>query len=580
MMAYLSKMWLALMAGTLAAAPANAMDPARETEARMTASLATRTATAATLQDADIPAPRISAEELDQHLPSPTSAEAAIRDDLQRWKHPNAETKIQKLLDTIATIQRPTQVHLSLDDAIRRMLAHGYRIEQLSYNPAIGTASVVQAQAAFDAAFFTSITKDKRDQPTPNQLISAGSDLFILSTGIEKILASGMSVRGQYTLRRSEQSFAFQTLNPAYTSEFSISMRQPLLQGFGIDYNRSLIVIARKGRGVDELAFRGEIEFRLRELEQLYWNLVQARRNFIIRAREVADFDAIYTYLQARRDWDVLPVNLFTTQAALSAAKTNLVADRTRVFDAEDQLIAAMNDPKINLIDDVELIPTDFPTQEPFSVDRVAEVQVALDHRTDIQAQQLAVDIKKINVSRAKNQELPQLDVSLTVTSSGLSDNADRSFDEVSQSNFLSYNIGVEYRVPIGNRSARAVRRQEELGYAQELAKMRWTIEEAIRDVNLAVRQLKTSFDQLQPGFESLEARQREVNSHVARAERKDYATLTTELSAWRSLAATRRDILNLMVTYNNAIIDLEWKKGTLLPYNNIVIQPADEDGR
>ncbi|MCH8086334.1 MAG: TolC family protein, partial [Chloroflexi bacterium] len=460
------------------------------------------------------------------------------------------------------------------------MLTNSYRIQETSYNPAVGTAALVQAQAEFDAAFFASMTRAKTDQPTGNQLVTAGSDFFLLATGVEKRLPMGMSIRGQYEIRRIKQTLAFQTLNPEYRSQFALSMRQPLLRGFGIDYNRSLIVIAENRRGIDDLTLRSQVELRLREIEQLYWNLVQARRNFVIGAREVADFEAIYAYLEARKDFDVLPVSLFTTKATLKVAEAGFVRDRSRVFDAQDRLIAAMNDPDINLIDNVELIPVDFPSIERFDIDRLAEVQAALDHRTDIQAQRLAVDIQKIEVARAKNEELPQLDLTFQVTATGLSGNADRSFDEVTRGNFLSYDFVLEFRLPIGNRSARARRRQQDLGHAQATAKLRWTIEDAIRDVNLAMRELQTSYDQLAPGFDSLEARQREVNSQVARAERKDYPTLSTELAAWRALARTRADILALMVAYRNAIIDLEWKKGTLLSFNNVVIQPAGADDR
>jgi outer membrane protein TolC len=95
--------------------------------------------------------------------------------------------------------------------------------------------------------------------------------------------------------------------------------------------------------------------------------------------------------------------------------------------------------------------------------------------------------------------------------------------------------------------------------------------------VNLTVRKLDTAYDQILPSFEAAQAREREVDSIVARAERKDINTLTTELNARQSLAGARRAMLGAMVEYNISIVDLERAKGSLLQYHNVVI-PEDKD--
>jgi outer membrane protein TolC len=163
------------------------------------------------------------------------------------------------------------------------------------------------------------------------------------------------------------------------------------------------------------------------------------------------------------------------------------------------------------------------------------------------------------------------------VTHDGLAANADGSFDELTRRKFIEYFVGVEFEVPVGNRGPRASRRRAQLQHAQAVAQLRKVFEEVILDVNLSVRRLATSYDQIGPNFDSMEARQEEVKTQVARQERKDYPTLTTELSAWRQLAATRRAVVNAMVEYNIAIVDLERAKGTLLQFNNVIISTEVE---
>jgi len=482
-----------------------------------------------------------------------------------------------RVLERIGQVRRPKQLHLSLEDVVHRTLANNYSIQRVSYNPAIETTRVVEAEAAFDAVFYTNVNKNNIDRPSGSELAATDIDLFDMSVGVRKFLPTGTMLDGHYDLGRTKQAFAFQTINPAYTSNFVLDMRHPLLQGFGIDYNRSVIFVAKNNRQISDLGFKRQIRDVLRSVEELYWRLVQTRRDVVITAREVAEFEGIYEYLVARSEFDVNPVQISASKADLHSAQYDFVNRRAIMFDAQDRLIALMNDPEILLADQVELIPDDFPAVERIVVDAMLEVQTALDNRAELKEQELRVANARLLLGRAKNAELPRLDLTFRTSIDGLAINADKSFDEATRVKYVEYMIGVELEVPIGNRAPRAAHHRARLEHAQAAAALRQSIEEIILDVNLAVRELATSYDQIGPSFEAAEAREREVESIVARAERKDFNTLLSELGARRSLANIRRAMANAVVEYNIAITDLERAKGTLLNYNNVVI-PTETD--
>jgi outer membrane protein TolC len=515
-------------------------------------------------------------QKLTKHVPDPDVDRPRVMELLEQARKEGKTHDVEymtSVLERADSIRREEQTHLTLEGVVRRALANNYMLEMASYNPAIETTRVVEAQAAFDAVFFSNLQKQKVDQPTAVELAARSADFLTWNTGVRKLLASGTEVSTRYELGRSKQEdFAFQVLNPAYTSKIILEMRQPLLRTFGLDFNRSMIVITKNDRRISDLAFRRQVQGLLTEVEARYWRLVQARRDIIITARLMADFEDIYDYLVARQAFDITPVQIAATKADLEAAKVDFVLRRANVLDAEDELIAIMNDPDINLADSVELIPRDLPLAERVVVDRLAEVQSALDNRTELREQQLRVSNAHVLVGRAKNLELPRFDLTFQTTYHGLGGNADSSFDEATTGNFIEYFIGVDLEVPVGNRARRAARRRAELQHEQAVAQLRQTFEDVILDVNLAVRRLETSYDQIAPAFESAEAREQEVRSIVARAERKDFNTLINELNSLRNLAGTRRAMLSALVDYNIALIDLERAKGTLLEYNNVVI--------
>ena len=524
--------------------------------------------------------PVIPWDELERHVPDPELDRKMAEEILEQALSENdtvTVTYVRRLLQRVETIRRPEQLHLTLEQALHRALANSYAISVQRFNPAVNTASVVEAQAAFDAVFFGNITKNKIDRPSASELLSTNIDRLDSRFGFRKLLPSGMQVSASYGFRRQFTVFAFQQLNPEYFNDLVLEMRQPFLRGFGIDFNRSLIVVAKNDRRISHWAFRRQVRDTLRTVEELYWRLVQARRDVAITARLLADFESIYDYLLARRDFDVMPVQLAATKASLERSRVEFVRVRAGVFDAEDRFIAAMNDTEVNLADNVEIIPDNFPRIELISLDRLAEAQTALENRPEIREQKLRIANARVFVGRAKNGELPQLDLTFRYTVDGLGSNADRAFDQLTQNNFMEYFVGVELEVPIGNRGPRAARRRAELQHEQAIAQLQATVEEVLLDVNLAVRGFSTAYDQIAPSFESAEAREQEVKSIVARAERRDFNTLNSELNARQSLASARRAMLAAIVDYNVAIIDLERAKGTLLRYYNVVIPHKDE---
>lgn len=526
----------------------------------------------------------VSADRLLWHIPDPEWDRPRAIELLEKARAAKDATQVAQLsriIERIDSVRRPEkQVRLTLDEVLHRTLANNYAIAVANYGPAIEATRVVEAEAAFDAVFFTSANKNKQDQPTGSQLAAGDLDAFQLSSGVRKQLPSGATVSGTYELSRTKTSLQFQQINPQYSNNLALALRQPLLRRFGLDYNQSFIVIAQKNRGRSEFALERQVRDTLRKVEELYWRLVEARRNVVITVRLLAGFEQIYNDLYARRDYDVTPVELGATRANLEQSRAEFIRVRATLLDTEDQLIAVMNDPSLNLASHPEIIPDDFPTLERILVDRIAEVRTALDNRSEVLEQKLLIDIAKINVGQAKNEELPQMDLLFQYTIAGLAGNADKAFDELSRHNYVDYFVGVEFEMPIGNRAPRAAHRRAVLQHHQAVAQLKAVFEDVIFDVNRSVRLLDTSFDQISPSFEAAEAREREVESHVARAERKDIATLTTELNARSALASARRAMLRAMVDYNIAIIDLERAKGTLLRYNQIEVLMSDDTSK
>lgn len=511
-------------------------------------------------------------------VPDPTQAEEVFKKRLESTRFsPSIRREYERIYEDslryISEIKRPNQYRLSLAEALRRVLGNNYAIKVDGYAPTISTAQVVQAEAAFDLAFFANANRNNTDQPTPSALIASQTDTTVINGGIRKLLATGATVTFTEQMTRVDNpGFQFQLLNPSWQHNFVTELRQPLLRNFGIDFNRAQINIRKNEQRINQEAFRARVIENLNGAEQAYWTLVQARRDVVIVAEVLAEAQLTLRQIEARTDFDAYQTLLFRSRVAVKAREAEYIDVKNRVRNAEDQLLNLLNDPEIPLSADYEIIPTDNPTTIEVLRDAFYAVQTALERRPEIIQARHSVDIARLQLGIAKNQALPRLDAIYRFTLNGLSGNSANAWDQLSTGNFIDHFVGLEFQWNFGERAERAGIRVAALQQSQAVVRYKQALDNIITDCRVALRTLDTSFRQLLPSHEGVTAASENLRSLQERQERKSPAELDAVLNAQINLATARRSLLQALVTYNQGIVDVERAKGTLLEYNNVVL--------
>jgi len=478
----------------------------------------------------------------------------------------------------LKALKRGKQIRLSLSEVTHRALANSYAIRIAGFEPAVSAAQIVEAEALFDSTFYANWIETSQDQPTASQLQASKNKARTASAGIRKLLSTGTQIDIGYNFQRTYTNQPFQTLNPAYTNNLNLQLMQPLLRGFGLDFNRSQINIRKSERKIAIEKFRQQVREILINVEQAYWGLVQARRNATVAAELLAETEETYRYVEARRDFDAFAVLIANSKSAVDLKRVEMITAVAKVKEMEDTLKGLMNDPEITLSDDIEIIPIDIPDAVQIVVDRLSEVQIALDSRSELKERELEIEVARIYVGQAKNQVLPKFDAVFSYKINGLDGAPDAAFGQMTENRYEDYQVGVQFEWPVGSRKSRALLKQAKLRYQQAITGRMAQIEKIILDVNKAVRELETAWDAIDPARTATLAAEENVRATKERAERKSPAELQTELSGQEQLAQARRTLLSALIRYNFAIADLERAKGRLLPYNNVVIaEPVSE---
>ena len=202
-------------------------------------------------------------------------------------------------------------------------------------------------------------------------------------------------------------------------------------------------------------------------------------------------------------------------------------------------------------------------------------IDTALANRFELGEQQLRVDSATTALAVGKNNLLPQLNAAGSVSLQGLSGSYAGVLDDQVDRDYISWSFGLEFEIPIGNRAARATYQRALLQRQQAIDSYSSAIQTITFDCSQAIRDVQTSWDALVSDRDAVFSASDALRTMDDRYMREPRTPelLQVRLQFQETLAEARRDAAQSLASYNQAIANLELKKGTLLQYNNIVMQ-------
>jgi outer membrane protein TolC len=526
------------------------------------------------------------------------------------------ETRARTALPTTlqaTSVQRPQLgtvdpdapiVRLTLQEVIQRSAANNKEARVAGYEPAIEETRQIEAEARFDPAYFLNGTYEV------NRLLSPGQsgitpdpfsprEFRTLSgqTGIRQLLPTGAQAEWSYRMQSiqsntpggftftppgSSNAISFKTY---YLSELLLRVTQPLLRDFGTEVNRARITISRNTRRASLLEFRRTLEEQLFNAEQTYWQLVQAESEVRIQQDLLDRSIDTYRIIESRfvNGLDVSRVQVSQASSFVEAQRAVLLQAHRRVGDLSDQLKRFMNDETFPVSGPVTILPADTPIVEQIDFDLADQIDTAMDNRPELGQQLSRIRSAEITEEVGRNNLLPQLNFTGSVSFQGAGLNPGQAVKDQRQWEDISSSLGLEFEIPIGNRAARAIYRRVQLQRLQAIAQYKNLIDQVQQEVKTSLREVETTWDVI---VQRRQARFAAADSLLAiqqRAEAGEALTPTfvqLQLDAQERLARAQAEEAAAISDYNVAISRLERAKGTLLRYNNVVMEEDPVPGR
>ncbi|MCA8967649.1 MAG: TolC family protein, partial [Planctomycetes bacterium] len=474
-----------------------------------------------------------------------------------------------------------------------RAIEHSHQVSVFSTLPLIRDTAVVEAEGEFDPRAFIESRLRHANEPVGSTLRTGGptrfrEDEWRVTGGVRKHTWTGADIELSQRVGVVDSNSLFFVPDDQAQTELSLSVTQPLLNRAGLEYNRSTVRIARLDGEIAMEEFRRQVGAHLLELTRAYWALYLQRGALVIRTRLAEETRTLLERLQSRRGVDTLESQVLKARAALAAREADTIRAAAAVRNAEARIASLVNDPDVQLVDGVELVPVLAPQGVRKQVELDQAARFALDNRAEIIEAVKQLQAGMVRLQMSESELLPVLDLLMEVSWQGLEGRSStgRALRTQVDADGPSWTVGLLLDVPLGNRVANARHERRRLEVRQLTDQLRATVETLLLEVQVAVREVNVGWREQHARYHAMQARGAELEGLEQRgvlgADSPALGGLLVDelLGAQERLRDSEHAFLEAQVSYSLALANLDRAMGLMLQARDYRLERgADADG-
>ena len=469
--------------------------------------------------------------------------------------------------ETAAAASTPV---LTLEEAVRRALQKNFAIRIEHFQTDTAEQSLEAARANFDPTFNASVSKAASRTPDEGSFVDADGNIITNAAtrfdainsriGVSQRLTTGTTVGLSGSLDRNRSIPSRSRFNPAYDSDVTLSISQPLLH-IGPSYNRARVEQAEIGVELAGSDFRGTVLDIVRDVETAYYNLGYAREQLLVQRFSLDVAQQLLEENRARRDTGLsTDLDVLQAEVGVANARRNLLLGEQDVNDAADRLLQLIGQFELDqAIGDVRIGEI-----EQIDVSFDESYKRARENRPDYAAQLAVIRQLEIDARVARRDRLPDLNLDGAVGYNTREASAGDATKDLWDGDGYAWQVGLSVSMPWAARGDRARYQIALNNLAREEARLQSIDQSILVQVRSAVRAVETNFEGVRISRLATELSERQFELEKARFD----AGLSTfrqvqELQAELDTARVRE--LQARVSLRIALAELSRLEGTSL---------------
>ncbi|MFV0442923.1 MAG: TolC family protein [Planctomycetaceae bacterium] len=473
------------------------------------------------------------------------------------------------------------------------------------------------ALSQFDAQLNSLATFQHNHRVYNNRFLGGGANFFRQErhdyvSELSKYSATGAQFALRNTMDYDDNNAPGNLFGSAWQTQWEGEVRQPLLQGAGLSYNRIAgpsgmpgvpngVLIAKVNQDMTAADFNLAIRNYLSDVVNAYWDLYFAYRDLDSKQQALERSREIWQAYEAEKVADrkggvaeaLAREQFFRFQSELEDAIAGRTGQRTQnrngatggsfrgvngVQAAERRLRMLVGLP----VNDVRVIrPNDDPELAPVVFEWESMAGEAVHRRPELQKQRLLLKRREMELIAARNFLQPQLDVYGKYRLRGLGhdlygndqrDGLRSAYGELGSAEFREWELGLQFNMPIGFRQGHAAVQNAELQLSRDRAILHEQERQVLHDLSNMVAEVDRAWKQCQTNLNRYLAAKDAVAALEANRESGLPVNLEQVLDAQRRLSESQSQYYLSRTEYALAIKNVHLEKGSLFEYSNVLI--------
>ena len=421
----------------------------------------------------------------------------------------------------------PQTLDVDVNALTSAALVNSPAVNSVLAEPQIRQTDVTIADSEFDPTVFLEGRFVDTNDPVGNTLTTGDNsnrfrdETLSADAGLRRRTRNGGELELVQRGGFQQNNSIFLQPNPQGTTRLELNYTQPLRRDSGTMVNRSRIMIAQLRAHQASSNARVAIEDHLLEVTRAYWTLYRVRATWLQQQKLVGSARQLYSLLDSRKGFDAGRRQILRARAALASRQAGLTRAAAEILDAQARLRTLVGGHELIQASNAEWLTSEHPLANSIAINPRQSVIEALENRSDITEAIQTIHEVTVRVGASKNQVLPQLDLLLGAYVAGLDSRRDTWGALVNQfsDGRPGFSVGLAFERPVGNRAARSQLNRARWQLFQATQDFRQVTESAISEVEIAARETKTAFSEMQQKKLSVDATESEVAYLTQRAE-------------------------------------------------------------
>lgn len=272
---------------------------------------------------------------------------------------------------------------------------------------------------SFDPWLYAKASTEHSTTPQVNTVTTGGVQSLKTNTinatvSYQQNFSTGTYVEFDLNQSRQTVNSPASLLNPSLTANYRFLVQQELLQGFGFSPNLRWLRLAKNNRKLTEIAFRQQIDFTINQIENIYWDLVNAYQDEQVKERSLAFAEKSLDDEQKQLQLKAVPaMDVMKAQTEVATRQQDLTVSKTSLQLQESLMKAALTKQLDQNLEEMPVVPTvELEAFQPEKVPPVEQlIDEALKNRPDLSILQLTQDDAEISRKSIRNYMLPSVNL-------------------------------------------------------------------------------------------------------------------------------------------------------------------------